>query len=179
LLIAQSLALPVVAGMDFTRPESSSKAFGALIRNNLRFRNSILMGEPDYMMEPLPYYVPNPIYMPRQGEFQHRVFFDRGIKRRRNIQLGTLVALADSLSCTSGQPVLLAIAYPRLLTDSAGEAHPAYRGTSFSWNSAERARLMSRGRLVTSFVGALTDENYSVFAVAPSGDSTCGLRRRE
>ena len=179
LLIAQSLALPNVAGMDFTRPESSSKEFGELIRNNSDYRNSILMGEPDYMMESLPYYVPNPIYMPRQGEFQHRVYFDRGIKRRRNIQLGTLVALADSLSCTSGKPVLFAIAYPALLSDSAGEAHPAYRGTSFSWNSAERAQLLTRARLVASFTGAVTDENYSVFEVAPSPDSTCDLRRGE
>jgi len=95
LLIAQTLALPVVAGQDFTRPESSSKAFGALIRNNPAYRNSILMGEPDYMMESLLYYVPNPVYMPRQGEFQHRVYFDRGTRRRQRLQLGTLVGLAD------------------------------------------------------------------------------------
>ena len=179
LLVAQSLALPVVAGMDFTRPESSSKAFAALIRNNHGLSNAILMSEPDYMMESLPYYVPNPVYMPRQGEFQHRVYFDNGTRRRRSFQLGTLVALADSLSCTSGRPVLIAIAYPRLLKDAAGEAHPAYRGTTFSWNAVERDRLLTRSRFVKSFTGAVTDENYSVFEVAPNGDSTCLARRPE
>jgi len=179
LLIAQTIALPVLAYRDFTRPESSGKAFGALIRQDARYGNAIVMGEPDYMMETVAYYVPNRIYMPRQEEFQHRVYFDRGAKRRLNFNLGALTQLADSLSCTSGRPVLLAISDPKVLTDSEGEDHPAYRGTVFRWNSAERARLLTRARLVSSFTGATTDENYRVFEIAPEGDSACGGRRHE
>lgn len=179
LLVPQTLALPIIARRDFMHPESSSKAFGNLIRQTPPYRDAVVMGEPDYMMEAMPYYASNRVFMPRQGEFHYRVYFDRGTKRRLDLHLGTLVDIADSLSCTSGQPVLLAIGYPKLLTDTAGEAHPAYRGTLFRWNSAERTRLFTRGRLVSSFTGATTDENYSVFEVAPMSDSTCVGRGRE
>jgi hypothetical protein len=179
LLAMQTLALPVVARRDMLHPESSSKTFGALIQQTPRFRDAILLGEPDYMMETMPYYATNRVFMPRQGEFHYRVYFDRGKRRRLDLHLGTLVDVADSLSCTSGQTVLLAVGYPKLLTDSAGEAHPFYPGTLFRWNSAERTLLLARGMLVSSFTGATTDENYSVFEIAPLGDSSCAGRRHE
>jgi len=178
LLVTQTLALPVVARRDMMHPESSSKAFGALIRQTPRYRDAIVLGEPDYMMEAMPYYAPNQVFMPRQGEFHDRVHFDRGARRRLDLHLGDLVDIADSLSCTSGQPALLAIAYPKLLTDTTGEAHPAY-GTLFRWNAAERTTLFTRGKLVSSFAGATTGENYSVFEIAPVSDSTCAGRRHE
>lgn len=179
LLVMQSLALPVLARRDMMHPESSSKAFGALIRQTPRYRDAIVLGEPDYMMEAMPYYAPNRVFMPRQGEFHYRVYFDRGARRRLDLQLGDLVDIADSLSCTSGQPALLAIAYRKLLTDPTGQARPAYPGTVFRWNAAERTRLVTRGRLVASFTGATSGENYSVFEIAPVRDSTCVGRRRE
>jgi hypothetical protein len=173
LLVTQTLALPLAVRRDFLHPASASKAFGALIRQTPRYRNAIVMGEPDYMMESVLYYAPNRVYMPRQGEYHHRVLFDQGARRRLDFHLGTLVTLADSLGCASGQPVLLAIAYPRLLTDTAGEAHPAYRGTLFRWNGAERARLFARGKLVAQFTGSITDESYSVFEIPPATGSEC------
>ncbi len=179
LLVPQTLALPIIARRDFMHPESASKAFGALIRQNPRYRDAIVMAEPDFMMEPMPYYASNPVFMPRQGEFHYRVYFDRGARRKLDLHLESLVDVADSLSCTSGQPVLLAIAYEKLLTDTAGEAHPAYQGTLFRWNSAERTRLFARSKLVSSFTGATTDENYSVFEIAPARDSTCLGRGHE
>jgi hypothetical protein len=179
LLVPQTLALPIIARRDFMHPESSSKAFGNFIRQTPPYHDAVLMGEPDYMMETMPYYASNRVFMPRQGEFNFRVYFNQGTKRRPDLHLGTLVDIADSLSCTSGQPVLLAIGYPKLLTDTAGEGHPGYRGLLFRWNSAERTRLFTRGRLVASFTGATTDENYSVHEIAPVSDSTCAGRGRD
>lgn len=176
LLITQTLALPVVARRDMMHPESSSKAFGALIRQTPRYRDAIIVGEPDYMMEAMPYYAPNRVFMARQGEFHYRVFFDRGIRRKLDLNLGNLIGVADSLSCASGQPVLLAVGYLTLMYHSAGEAHPRYPGTVFRWNAAERARLFTRGKLVAAFAGATTDENYRVFEIAPATDSSCTLR---
>lgn len=177
LLVFQTAALPVITHRTLMYPTSSSKAFGALINRTPAWRKAILAGEPDYMMEPLPYYVANGVFMPRQRAFDYRVYFDRGARRKLDLRLGGLIDLTDSLSCATGRPVLLAIGYPEVLSDSSGEAHPAYSGTVFRWNSTERSRLFAEGKLVGSFVQATGDENYSVFEFAPRQAATCNSKR--
>ncbi len=176
LLLFQSAALPVVARRTLAHPTSSSRAFAALIDRTPAWRNAILAGEPDFIMEPMPYYVANAVFMPRQREFDYRAYFDRGTKRKLDLRLGGLIDLTDSLSCATGRPVLLAIAYPKLLSDSSGEVRPSYPGTVFRWDSSERSRLLAEGKLVGSFTQATTDENYSVFEFMPRAAATCGSR---
>lgn len=177
LLFFQTAALPVVARRTLAHPTSSSRAFGAVINRTPAWRNAILAGEPDYMMEPMPYYVANPVFMPRQRAFDYRVHFDRGARRQLDLRLDGLIDIADSLSCATRRPVLLAIGYPKILSDSSGEAHPAYPGTTFRWNSTERARLFAEGKLVGSFMQATGDENYPVFEFPPRQDATCSSSR--
>ena len=165
LLITQTLALPVVARRMFVHPESSSKAFAELIHQTPRFHNAILMSEPDYNMESMPYYAANPVYMPRQHEFADRVYFDR-VKRQQRLTLGDLVHIADSVGCATGRPALLAIAYPKVFKDSAGVAHLAYQGAEFVWNQSDKSALFSRGPHIASFRKS-ADENYDVFEIAP------------
>jgi hypothetical protein len=174
LLFFQTAALPIVARRTLVHPTSSSKAFAGLIDRTPAWRNAILAGEPDFIMEPMPYYVANPVFMPRQRAFDYRAYFDRGTRRRLDLRLGGLIDLTDSLSCAIRRPVLLAIAYPKLLADSSGEAHPSYPGTVFRWNSTERSRLLAESKLVGSFTQATTDENYSVFEFTPRAAATCG-----
>ena len=154
-------------------PTSSSKAFAELIDRTPAWRNAILAGEPDFIMEPMPYYVANPVFMARQRAFAYRAYFDRGTRRKLDLRLGGLIDLADSLSCATRRPVLLAIAYPKLLSDSVGEMHPSYPGTVFRWDSTERSRLLAESKLVGSFTRATTDENYSVFEFT-TACATCG-----
>jgi hypothetical protein len=137
-------------------------------------RYAILAGEQDFMIEPMPFYVAIGVFMPRQRAFDFRAYFDRGVRRQRDLRLGGLIDLTDSLSCATGRPVLLAIGYPRILSDSSGEAHPAYRGTVFRWDSAERSRLFREAKQVGSFMQATSDENYSVFEFTPRQGATCG-----
>ncbi|HYN83454.1 MAG TPA: hypothetical protein VES88_18390 [Gemmatimonadaceae bacterium] len=168
LLVVQTAALPWIAKSEIDRPVSSSKAFAAFIRQSPHLRNAILAGEPDFMMEPMPYYVGNRVFMPRQRNFDYRAHFDRGIRRKLNLGLGELVDLADSLACANGQPVLLAIGPYNLLTDPAGQTPVNYPPAVFRWNDAERSRLFDRGKLVFSSFGAMINENYNVFEIPPS-----------
>jgi len=179
LLIFQAAALPVTVRRVLLHPTSSSRAFAELVNRTPALRDAILAGEPDFMMEPMSYYVSNRVYMPRQRAFDYRVHFDRGVRRQRDLRLGTLIDVADSLSCATGRQVLLAIAYPKVLSDTSGEEHPSYQGTVFRWDSAERARLFAEGKRIGSFLQASGDENYSVFALAPPATATCNAGRNQ
>jgi hypothetical protein len=173
LVFFQAVALPVTARRVLKYPTSSSRAFAADIERNPAWREAILAGEPDYIMEPMPYYVRNPVFMPRQREYDYRVYFDRGAKRKLDLRLGDLIDLADSLSCANARPVLLAIGYEAVLAKPEGEEHPAYTGTVFRWNDTERARLLAEGRRVGSFMNATSDENYYLFEFRPRRAAEC------
>jgi hypothetical protein len=173
LLFFQSLALPVMAQRFIRHPESGSRDLGAFIRSNPRYTNAVLASEPDYFMEPMPYYVNNRVFMPRQREFHHRVYFDSGRRRQQDLSLSQLTAIADSLACSTKRPVLLAMGHPQVAKLDSGEVSLAYRGAVFRWTRAERSALEARAKRVASFLGASSDEVYDVFEFAPE---VCGRR---
>lgn len=172
LLTFQTIALPVIVRRDLLHPISSSKSLAQLIQSNPRYRNAILIGEPDFIMEPLQYYVPNPIYFPRERTFGSRVYFDSANWRGRRVRLGALVDVADSLACASGRVVLVSIRNPQVLTDTIGEASVAYGGR-FSWNAQDRSELLRRAIRVDSLFNATGDENYNVFEISPEPRPGC------
>jgi hypothetical protein len=93
--------------------------------------------------------------------------------------LGGFLDVVDSLGCATRRPVLLAIGYRKLLTDSSGKEDLAYPGAEFEWNSAERSRLLAEGKQVGSFFHAIGDENYSVFELSPVAAGTCNAKNTQ
>lgn len=172
MLLFQAIALPLTVRRVLVYPASSSRSFAQLIDRTPAWRGAILASEPDYMMEPMPYYVRNKVFMPRQRAFDYRVYFDRGARRQLVMSLGGLLDVVDSLRCATRRPVVLAIGYHTFLSDTAGKEHPSY-GDEFKWNSAERSRLFTEGKLVGSFFNAIGDENYFVFELRPRAAVMC------
>lgn len=170
LFAVQAAALPVMAVRYIRYQESNSREYGKFIRSNPAYRDAILVGEPDFMMESMPYYVANRIYMPRQGEFHYRVYFDNGAKRTDVLSLDRLVAISDSIACANRVPVLLAMGYPEFETVPQGATHPLKKGTLFRWDSTSWGSLHLRqpdGRHpVATFPYATTDEIYRVYQVS-------------
>ena len=158
----QSLALPVLVHRSIKYQKSSAKAYGQFIRSHPGYANAVLIGEPDYPMESLPYYVSNRIFMPRQREMTDHVVFDNGVKRKNLMSLGELVAVSDSIACAAKAPVLLAIGYPSFQFGMTGIGHPLYRGLSFTWSRPEWVRLGALSP-VAVFSRATTDEVYRVY----------------
>lgn len=164
LFAIQSLALPFLVHRDIRHRESSSKAFAEFIRAHPRYDDAILMSEPDYLMESMPYYVTNPVFMPRQGEFTDHVYFGIGGRRRAAMTLRDLRQIASRLSCSAGVPVLLAIGYPDFPYKSTGVGEPLYRGLTFTWNAPDWV-LLGGPRPVASFPQSVSDEFYRVYEV--------------
>jgi hypothetical protein len=161
LFALQALALPVFVNRAISHQQSSSKRFGQFISANPKYRDAILVGEPDYLLESMPYYVGNRIYMTRQNEFARRVYFD-DTRRRRDLTLSQLLETAVELSCRHKVPVLVAIGAREFPDRRKGSAGVSYRAT-FSWTAAEKARLRAEFPRIAWFGRANTDEIYQVF----------------
>ena len=169
LFAIQAAALPFVVRRQIQYPASSSKAFAGFIERSPRYRDAILMAEPDFMMESLRFYVDNPVYMPRQREFSNVVYFDNGARRQRALTLAELMSRAESISCMRGKKVLLAMGYDKFSSRPSGVEHPPYRGTDFTWEDLEWTALTARQPRkapVAEFRLATSDEIYSVYEVS-------------
>jgi hypothetical protein len=176
IMLIQSIGLPIAARRHLMHPASSSKALGGFIRSTPRLSNAILIGEPDYMMEALPYYVPNRVYMPRQHEFSKVVYFANGGGHQVDLTLNGLLDAADSIGCATKSPVLLSIAYADFPTHPTGLIRGAYNAAHFAWSPEDKVRLRSRGHMLGDFQGATTDENYEVFELPPLDAAACSAR---
>lgn len=175
-MVIQSVALPITVRRHLLHPASSSKTLGGFIRTTPRLSNAILIGEPDYMMEALPYYVPNRVYMPRQHEYSKTVYFANGGGHQTDLTLNGLLDAADSIGCITRSPVLLSIGYTDFPNQPTGVVRGAYNAAHFTWTADDKSRLAARASMLGDFQGATTDENYEVFELPPLTPSVCVSR---
>jgi hypothetical protein len=166
LFAIQSLALPFTTIKHIVHPESMAASLAEAIDADPRLANAILMSEPDPLMETMPYYVDNPVYFPRQREFDFRTHFDR-VKRQQVMTLGNLVAIADSVGCATGRQVLISVGYRSFHFAEQGRLKGPY-GAEFSWNPAERIEFARRTKPLAWFPGVTSDESYRTYELEPS-----------
>jgi hypothetical protein len=172
------LAVGVLAGIakartDLREDMSASRPLAAFIRAHPGLSDAILIGEPDYALEPLPYYVANPIFIPREGKYGQWVSFTT--KNRDTISLGEILDVATRLQRETKHPVLL------LLQPLFADPGPrdvwkySYGKKTFTRSPGELERLRRETVPVGRFVDTpQVDERYVAFEVRDS-DSPPGL----
>lgn len=140
-------------------PRSSSRAFGEWLHSSA-FTDAILVPEPAYLIESLPYYAQNPIYFPRESRFGTTSSFTRDAAPV--LTLGQMLATGRELKQKSRQPVLLVLPIWRMRREYAVK-RPNFN-QSFIWTAADVDELHRSTRLVAEFNSA-ADENYHVYEV--------------
>ena len=141
---------------------SSSKALGAFLNSEPSLREAILVPEPDYYIESLPYYAHNPIYLAREHRFGTTPTWASVAAPR--LSLGELVSQAQELKARYRRPVLVVLGHPGFLTQKSGEATLFYK-KRFTWSAREYEDAGRSWEKVADFWAAYSDENYSVYAV--------------
>lgn len=144
---------------DIVNEMSSSKGFGKFLKTSPYFREALIVGEPDYLLESLSYYASNRIYIPREGKWRNHVMFTRANKER--LSLGELLNVARQIRYYERKPVLIALGHFDL-DMTGGEIAYSYNKI-FSWSSAELADFRNGTVKVTEFKSAETDENYEIY----------------
>jgi hypothetical protein len=161
-LILASVYRSRIVGIDIKHQMSSSKALGAFLNSEPSFRDAILVPEPDYYIESLPYYAHNPIYLAREGRFGNTVSWSSRATAR--LSLGELVSQAQQLKARYRRPVLVVMGHPSILTEKSGEARLFYN-KRFTWSLREYEDAERSWERVGEFWAAYSDENYSVYSV--------------
>jgi hypothetical protein len=148
--------------MDHGASLSSAREFAAWVRDTPRYREAVIMAEPDFLLETLPYYLPNRLWIAREARFGRWTRFTRA--NRRRMSLGELLADAQAVRARTGAPVLLLLArIPMATKNGAVERRPF--GQEFSWTNADVDALQAQTAAQIRVAGSLRDENYFVLEV--------------
>jgi hypothetical protein len=141
-------------------PESRSRDFADLVSRRPELKDAILIGDPDYMLEPMHYYLPNRTYLIREQRYGDTVRFTR--KARLDLTLGDILDEARAIRISTGRPVVILLAW-RL-----GDMDPArvYR-ESYVWTFSAPGDQIERFReattLLAQFPKATSNESYDVY----------------
>ena len=148
-------------------PESSSAALGEAIKRR-GLEHAIILGDPDYHLEAMPYYVPNPTYFVRENRFGRVVQFSS--KAKLHIELSDILARAQQLRAAHRRSVIVTMA------DRIDPNQPAtIRSKGYVWTlrtdpAQVRAFLHATCRLAR-LDNATTDETYDVYLLPLGGIS--------
>jgi hypothetical protein len=148
--------IPVDLFEDF----SSSKAFGEFLETHPEYRKAIIMGEPDSLLESLPYYAPNRIYIPRERRFGNRAMLTRASKER--LALSELLSIAQEIKNTEKNAVLVALGHSDLFKYSRYESrYPINK--IFTSSFKELTKFTAETFKIAEFKSAVSDENYQIY----------------
>jgi hypothetical protein len=139
---------------------SSSKKVGAWLNDDYKLRQAIIIGEPEYLIESLPYYITNSIYKPRENRFGKTVSFTKGSKSEYS--LNELLNTAIKLKLEFNKPILIFIGQ-KLHSGGPYNIYFLVPGTIFHYDRDSYERFNEETIKIKSFQGAKTDENYDVF----------------
>lgn len=159
--LAILLALQIFVGVkaysrDIVEPRSSSESFAHFVRTN-GLESAIIAAEPDVVLESLPYYLNNPIYLVRERRFGSVVSFTT--ESEPELSLTQLLIELESLGEKQDRPLILLLP-PDLSEDSRLDV--GYdRTLSIDRRGAEH--LSSAAEKLACFTRAITDENYCVW----------------
>ncbi len=110
LLVASAMALMTPVNEKLAGIPYSSSADVAKLLQRRDLAGAIVMGDPDTMLEPLPYYVQNPIWMLRQQRFGKVVRLTGDARRR--LTLDDVLADAQQLHRKTGRPIVFLCRVP-------------------------------------------------------------------
>jgi hypothetical protein len=139
---------------------SRSSDLGQLISSRRDLSNAAIVAEPDYMVEALPYYVPNRTYLVRQHSFGNVVIFSRAGKL--SADLGEVLEESRTLKKATGAPVIILLSHrlDQLVPDQ-------FYAEGYNWTfkaSADQIReFKNTTKLLSQFGPAKTDETYDVY----------------
>lgn len=145
-----------------TPVESRSADLGRLITSREDLTHATILADPDYMVEALPYYIDNPLYLLRSHRIGRIVIFSRA--GQLTATLGEILDAGRELRKASGRPVVILLAH-RLDQIVPGQVYKEGYNWSFRASAEEIKNFTLSAKLLARFDPASTDETYDVYVL--------------
>lgn len=158
---------------------SSSKTLVHFIQQDESLKNAILVGEPDYALEAVPYYTKNRLYLPREKRFASYAHFTKA--NAQKLTRAELLQEALMIRRKYQVPVLIVFGHFGLdgnasfMTEDVTGANSGLRslttgyrlfsyGKTFTWDATDDPALLQSVEKVTEFMSGAS-ENFELYRV--------------
>ena len=145
------------------KPESRVRDLAALISSNPYLHDATVIGDPDYLVEAIPYYLTNPTYLMREHRYGDIVIFTR--RATLTLSLSDILANAQDIHRSTGKPVIILL-NDRLDTVTA----PQRLKEGYDWTlttSPEEIRTFKQQTRLLSHFGPASelDETFDAYVI--------------
>ena len=124
--------------------------------------DAILMPEPPHLIEAIPYYLDNEIYLIREKRYAKRAHFT--LHAMFDLSLDELFEQAKMLEVKRGKKVLIVLAHLDLDRRENRQIEYPYR-KKFSWTNQSLEKFLHLTEKVGSFKGSIRGENFEVYSL--------------
>jgi hypothetical protein len=162
ILIAQVARSGWMLSREATTPFSMSKSAADLLQRTAGLEDAIVVAEPDYLVEPLPYYVSNPTYLLREARFGRTTGFTSHAKL--HLDLANILAQALRLRADYGRPVVILL-QDRLDQTAAETVHHLSYAWTFRYTPQEVGDFRAATTKLASLRGSIKGEDYDVYVL--------------
>lgn len=151
-----------MAGLAITegRVESRSADLSRLIRSRPELAKAIIVAEPEYLAEALPFYISNPIYMIREHKFGNYVHFTK--QGQLDTDLGETLKVSEDLRDKTGSPVVILMQH-KLKNMIPGQNYGEGYNWTFHASQQQINDFLSKTTLLAEFGPANYFETYDVY----------------
>lgn len=147
---------------DLLHDYSASQRLAQFIQQHPQWADAIIISEPDYLSEALPYYIDNPIYLYREKLYRNRTRFT--IDNQQHITLKELLAAAVEQKSRQGKEVLVLMGHTLSQTTTPTRIDFSY-AASFTYTPESLRQWHKTTKRIAQFPDAITDEHYDVFLI--------------
>lgn len=144
---------------DYQNAASSSKRLAGYVLGRPDLKDAVILAEPDYMADALPYYLNNRIFFAREGRFARWTSFTT--RNRQSLTLCGLLTAARSIRQSERVPVLVVVAFD---LQKPGIFQFSY-GKIFSFDGQQVQEWKQATSKLGTFDGSAGDENYTLYQV--------------
>jgi hypothetical protein len=149
-----------VVGGFHGEPAGRTREFATFVKSRPDLQDAIILGDPDYLIEPLRYYLGNETYLPREGRFGAYAKFTK--KARTTQTLDDLYADSCRLQSSTGKPVIILLSL-RLKNVSPNTVFKSSYNWTLTTTPEQVERFLGSTQLLASYGPAETDETYDAY----------------
>ena len=145
---------------------SRSADLGRLIASSSDLSNAVIVGEPDFLAEPLPYYIPNRTYLVRERRFGNIVTFSKS--GQIHVDLGEILRVSRELQQTTGEPIVILLSH-RLDQITPGQIYLEGYNWTFRASAEQIREFLDATTMLRRFEPARSDESFDVYLLKRDG----------
>jgi len=145
-------------------PESRSRDAAQVIKSTPILQDAVIVADPDYLIEPFPYYIANRLYLLRERRFGDTVVFTK--RATRTLSLSDVLGKARELRTSTGRSIIILLS-ARL--DPAAAPKVVKEGYDWELTTSPQSitEFLSSVELVKSFGPVSTsDETFDMYLLA-------------